>query len=203
MRAILFDMDGVLIDSKEAWFYAFRSQRRELTREEFEREWWSRDQNENLKKIGMGSARFCDGVLADYLDRVVKVEGVEEVLDGIELPKAIITNTTRRCTEVLLDRFDLGRRFDVVVASDDVEHAKPDSDPVRMACDALGVDPGDAAMVGDSEKDVEAGRRAGCVTIGFGIEGDYRVDDIQELPALVRRLSDRRNGGGSEGGLHG
>lgn len=67
-----------------------------------------------------------------------------------------------------------------------MENAKPDPEPVRLACDKLGIEPSQAYMVGDSMEDMEAGSRAGCRTIGIGVDGDIRIESIGKLLDIIQ-----------------
>jgi phosphoglycolate phosphatase len=98
--------------------------------------------------------------------------GVTASLDRLRqarLPLACVTNKSRAFTLPLLEQFDLARHFDVVVAGDDALARKPDPAPVRLALDGLQasqptalITPSRVVMIGDSANDVRAARAAGC-----------------------------------------
>lgn len=87
------------------------------------------------------------------------------------LPLGIVTARPRKDAIELLDRFDIGRFFDVVVTREDAP-SKPDPAPVRLALERLGVRRG--WMVGDTIDDLRAARGAGVVPIAVGTDGSER-----------------------------
>jgi HAD superfamily hydrolase (TIGR01509 family) len=183
----LFDMDGVLVDSKEAWFRAFREVGG-ITRDDFEDRYWGRDLQANLDELGSGKEEMCDSVLVRHLDAVELVAGVREVLGALEGHKALVTNTTTGCTERILRDNGLDGAFHAVLTSDQVSRGKPDPALLREAMERIGASPRTTMMVGDSEEDMEAGRRAGCMTVGIGVVGDFIATSIRDLPEIASLL---------------
>jgi phosphoglycolate phosphatase len=99
--------------------------------------------------------------------------GVREALEvwhrrGIAM--ACVTNKGTRFTAPLLDHFDLHALLPVVVCGDTLPQRKPDPAPLLLACRQLNVVPAQAAMIGDSRNDVLAARAAGMpvVCVGYG-----------------------------------
>ena len=117
--------------------------------------------------------------------------------DAAGLRLAVVTNKPQAVALRLLQRLGLSPWFDLVVGGDNVAAGrKPAGDPLLHACDAMGVAPQQALMVGDSAVDVAAARAAGlpvlCVTWGYNeghdprrLEGDGFVDTPTELPARL------------------
>jgi phosphoglycolate phosphatase len=80
--------------------------------------------------------------------------------------KAIVTSKEVRFTKIILDHFNITRYFDAIVGGDTTPARKPDPRPVLEAIRLLGGTAAEAVMVGDSENDINAGRRAGARTCG-------------------------------------
>jgi phosphoglycolate phosphatase len=110
--------------------------------------------------------------------------------------KAVVTSKEVRFTKIILDHFDIARYFDVIVGGDTTPARKPDPRPVLEAIRLLGVTAADAVMVGDSENDINAGRRAGTRTCGvtFGFrtaeqlrpcEPEMMIDRFEQLREVV------------------
>lgn len=121
--------------------------------------------------------------------------GVLERLQGRGVRQAIVTTKGEEEATVLLEKLDATPWFDAIVGDDDERPLKPDPAPVLEALRRLGVAPNDAVMVGDTRYDVEAGRAAGCHTIGVawghgsgshGVAGADRVVDSPD--ALITDL---------------
>lgn len=104
---------------------------------------------------------------------------------------AVVTNKQRRFADALLHLLGLHGWIDMVVGGDTCERRKPDPQPLLFACEALGVPAAGALMVGDSTNDVQAARAAGipvlCVVHGYNEGVDPRT-----LPcdAFVEHLGD-------------
>ncbi len=186
-RVLLFDMDGVLVDSKEAWFHAFH-EAGNISREDFERRFWGRDLKKNLQELNVEASPFCRTVYRKHLDKITLFPDTRDALGQLRWRKAVITNTVRECTDLILKRFGLDVYFEVIITSDQVEKGKPDPSIVIKACNELGVSPREAVLVGDSENDMKAGKAAGCTTVGLRVEGDYTISRLSELPSLLSRL---------------
>lgn len=112
------------------------------------------------------------------------------------LPMGIVTSKSRVMAERAIALFGLGHFFDVLVTADDTERHKPDPLPVVHASGILGVDPSRLVYVGDSPADIAAGKGAGAATVGaaWGVASverlveagpDAIIDDIGDLPALL------------------
>lgn len=112
------------------------------------------------------------------------------------VPMGIVTSKGRPMADRAMELFGLGRYFRTVITADDTPAHKPDPLPVRMGAEALGVLPSRAVYVGDSPMDVQAGNGAGAFTIAatWGVasrerlvaaDPDVIIDDIAELPAVL------------------
>jgi HAD superfamily hydrolase (TIGR01509 family) len=122
-------------------------------------------------------------------------EGCEPLLARIQslgLRTAIITRNSRACADIVLARHCLA--VDVLITRETAPF-KPDPTPLLLACQRLGVAPGDAWMVGDGQYDVEAGNAAGIRTIWLShgraatfAAKPWRV--VSDLPELNSLLSD-------------
>lgn len=187
--AILFDMDGVLVDSLDSWWKALNDalkayKHEEITRDEFKKYYWGHDLRSNLEKMGLNPevVSFCNNVYGDHIDSVKIYPGTKKTLESLNgFKKAIITNTPSSCADQILEKIGLKKYFDGVVTSDMVSIGKPNPEIVFKACSLLGVKPDSCILVGDTKSDVEAGRKAGCTVIGIKTDGDYRVDNIFEI----------------------
>jgi len=83
-------------------------------------------------------------------------------LQQASLKLAVVTNKPRFFTQQLLDRAEVARFFCAVVAGDDGVPKKPAGDMLQAACRAMGTQPSETLMLGDSDNDVAAARAAGC-----------------------------------------
>ncbi len=128
-------------------------------------------------------------------------EGVRDVVLWCRargMATAIVTTKGEREAQVLLEKIGDVSLFDTIVGDDDVRPLKPDPAPVQEALERLDVAATDAVMIGDTMYDVQAGRAAGCKTIGVawghgsgshGAEAaDHWVPDARALQAALTAL---------------
>lgn len=122
--------------------------------------------------------------------------GMEDLLTALEsrnIPWGIVTNKPRIYSVPLLAGLALNERCQVLVCPDDVSQAKPHPEPMYLACNTLSVSPEHTIYVGDHIRDIQAGNNAGMKTIavGFGYipshenindwQADYCVDTVAGL----------------------
>jgi phosphoglycolate phosphatase len=116
--------------------------------------------------------------------------------DGILL--GLVTTKPQRFIETVLDHFDLSRLFGVVIGGDAGVPKKPAPDMLLAALEQFGVAPGDAVMVGDSPADVDSARAAGIASVivrgGYTsipaerLGADIVIDDMTGLATALNRL---------------
>ncbi|MFP4005959.1 MAG: HAD family hydrolase [Candidatus Hadarchaeia archaeon] len=194
IQAVLFDMDGVLVDSFEVLYHALNDTWKEfygrkMNKDEFEKDHWgSKLENTVFERWGDKGKDYFFSRIDEHFHRSRLLSGVKEVIGSIPQKCGVVTNGPEDYTESFLIHFDLKKYFDVIISSDDVNKNKPDPEPVFRACEVLGVDPGNVVFVGDTDKDVSAGRAAGVVVVGIGIQGDYRIESMEELPAVLSKI---------------
>ena len=180
MKAVLFDMDGTLVDSEKLWDIAMRElyarHGAEMTPEV--REATVGGSAESVIEIvytdlGLSPDPREMAATADWLHEITGelfdaglpwCEGARELLDelaGAGLPMALVTNTRRALTERALD--SIGRHyFTASVCGDEVARGKPAPDPYRQAAALLGVDPGLCLAIEDSVTGAASAEGAGC-----------------------------------------
>ena len=148
-------------------------------------------------------AALRDEFLERYERRLTRESRVFDemapVLDALEsrsLRWGIVTNKATRYTQAVVEGLALAARAAVVISGDTTPHAKPHPAPLLEAARRLGVDPSDCLYVGDDERDVQAGRRAGMRTVaaawGYLGEGqpiaDWCADAVIDRPAELLQL---------------
>ena len=216
--AVLFDLDGTLIDSIELILnsarYAFQ-----------DREGYVPSDAEWLTGVGIPLVNMFRRYAADeaevtaligkyreyqleHHDRLVRCyDTVVETVDLIRAaghPVAIVTSKAVWLAKRGLDHVGLGAHFDVIIGCDSCQRHKPDPEPVHIALERLSYRPDDAVFVGDSIHDMEAGRAAGVATVAalwgpFTREDlaasrpDHFLERMADLPAVLSRIQAGRN----------
>ncbi|MBW2975576.1 HAD family phosphatase [Candidatus Woesearchaeota archaeon] len=193
IKAVIFDLDGVLVDSLEAWFRLFNKALRHFGKEEitlhtFKSRIWGGNIEGDAKEFFGRPVEDIKKIYFDGFDEFKKgvrlfpdTKNVLTKLKNKGLKVGLATNTPCKQAHKLLDYLSLKDDFDVILGGDEVEHGKPAPDIIILACKRLGIKIKESAYVGDSNADMAAGRKAGCLTIGFRIDGDKRIEDLGEL----------------------
>jgi phosphoglycolate phosphatase len=106
-------------------------------------------------------------------------------LDTLGLPWGIVTNKPRGLSELLLAALNLSRRCQVLVCPEDVTHSKPHPEPMYLAAQQLGIAPEHIIYVGDHPRDIDAGRAAGMPTVlaAYGYLPPAYRDDLEAWQA--------------------
>ena len=199
LRAVLFDLDGTLLDSAPDLIDAANRLR--------VAQGLGPVPPERIRLQVSRGGRAMLAVAFDHLDAaaredllqpflddyrqnlVVKsrlFEGFPEVLETLGragMGLGIVTNKVESLTRPLLAQLGLEQRFAAVLCGDSLCQRKPDPAPVLAACAQLGVPPGQAVMVGDDRRDIEAGRAAGCRTLVASYGYIDAGEDIQSWGA--------------------
>jgi pyrophosphatase PpaX len=206
-RAYLFDLDGVLVDTRD-WV-------REAYRHTASRFGFPAS-DEALSELYGRPLAVCYDVLHAGGDREALLRchrefqrrnmdlqrlfpGAAETLDilrGRGGQTALVSSRSGPSLRLTLERFDLGRLLDVMIWPEECREHKPHPEPVRNALRALGARPGEALVIGDTPNDILAGRAAGTDTAGatYGFIGEavalshptYLISDIREVCDLAR-----------------
>ena len=197
VKAVLFDMDGVLVDSFEAWARLVDATARHfgcppVDREQF-RATYGHSTEEDVRAFFPGQTAervdaYYGAHFAVYASYVQTVPGAKEVLAALkrrDIPTAVVTNTASPLAGEILA--SCGLEVDVVVSGSDVAQGKPAPDMVLRACELLGVSPTEALVVGDSAFDRNAAEAAGARFVGFGVEADEAVAELSDVLTLVDR----------------
>ena len=191
--AILFDLDGVLVDSMDSWLACLNAALKafhydEVSKEEFIEIYWGHDLNDNIERMGLTEevGRFCNNKYSEYLHVVKIYPDVRDTLQKLSsYKKGIITNTPGDCAFQILKKFDIEQYFETVITSDEVVKAKPNPEIVLKACKVLCVEPENVVLIGDTDSDVKAGKDAGCTVVGINIPADYTIKRLSDLTKLI------------------
>jgi HAD superfamily hydrolase (TIGR01509 family) len=199
-KAILFDLDGTLIDTFNLYVESYRRALEPFlghapTLEEIAAHHPSSERRFLLGWLGTERGEACHAAFAGHYAELHGAlgegvyHGVREMLAALRAagyPLGIVTGKGRRGWEVTERETDLGA-WEVVVTDDDVSAPKPAPEGLLAAAGAMGVDPGGVVYVGDSLVDLGAGRAAGMRTAavlwpktGEG-EAERFVNRIREL----------------------
>jgi HAD superfamily hydrolase (TIGR01509 family) len=211
VRAVVFDMDGLLVDTetlfRDAMFEAARSKGLEVPHEVFlQTVGLNAVQSQDLLRAHFGEAVSIEEFRELWLERfhiaaaagVSLKAGVVELLDHLDalgLPYAIATSSPHREVERNLSPHGLKSRFRAVIARGDYDRGKPHPDPFLKAAEALGTPADHCLALEDSHNGVRAAHAAGMMTVMVPdlLEPTEEmhavcvriVETLHEIPALI------------------
>lgn len=181
LDAVLFDLDGTLVDSAPDLVAAMRRLCRELDQAAPDvaavRSVVSKGGRAMLRRgLPDLDEQRCDELLPRFLNIYAAdiavlsrpFDGVDDLITAIEARGArwgIVTNKPGWLARPLLERLGWSQRCAALVSGDCLSVRKPDPAPVLRACEIAGVAPARCAYVGDDLRDIEAGRAAGLYTV--------------------------------------
>jgi HAD superfamily hydrolase (TIGR01509 family) len=195
LEAVLFDMDGLLVDTEPLWFETEAEVMARLGAP-----WTKQDQEQLLggsmdNTVGYLLARatrpvppadvarwMTEGMLRRAAEgRVVVRPGARELLNEVAatgIPYALVTGSQRPFTDAVLA--STGFRFPVTVTGDDVARTKPEPEPYLLAAKLLDADPEQCVALEDSPNGVASATSAGCLVVA--------VPTLLPIPPAPRRL---------------
>ncbi len=192
--AVLFDLDGTLLDSAPDLVGTLNWLRAQDGLPELDLAQMSRHASRGaggLLNAGHPSSdpdeferrriAFIEHYGANSFRNSRLYEGIDELIDylnGSGVPWGVVTNKMESLTLPILEASGLARTVSCVVCGDTTEFSKPHPAPVLLACEILGVNPGSTLFVGDDIRDVDAGKAAGTMTAA--VLYGYGSDEFSE-----------------------
>lgn len=204
IKAVLWDLDGTLVDSAEfhwqAWRDVMAGEGTPITYEQFVQSFgkrndlilsgWLGPRGDPARMRRLSEAkesRFRGLVRSHGADPLPGVREWVTRLHEEGWRHAIATSAPRENLETLIDAMAMRPFFDASVAAEDVTHGKPDPEVFLVAASRLGATPQRSIVVEDAPTGIEAGRRAGMRTVGVSLlhtipAADVHVGTLPELP---------------------
>jgi len=214
IRAVLFDLDGTLVDTFEAFHIMVNDilEKHGIPKRSFV---------ENARLVGKTSRTIAETIARETslnmslegLSRMMVDEWIytympkhsrlyPDALDTLrELRRrgyllGVVSNTSREELPNYLSSFKIGGFFNITVSAGDADKPKPSPEPVLKAVETLNVKPEEAVMVGDRPEDVEAGRAAGTYTVAVlrsvrpkaelkAVKPDFIVGELSEILSIL------------------
>ena len=201
VKGFLFDFDGTLIDTVDAYLQTYVELFQEVFGEEIPPEQiivhfgkpayriirdatgrnLTDDETKRLIK------RREEILLSRHIDKIKLIDGVFELLELLReqnMKLAIVTSSTQSMLIAIAKRFNLLGWFDSTVTADDVKRGKPDPEPFIKAVEILGLSINDVVAVGDTIYDIISAKGAGIKTI-FLRRKTNSFSHVQEKPELI------------------
>lgn len=213
IKAILFDLDGTLINTNELVIKSFQHTFKhhfniDMSSAEIVK-FFGEPLLETMKRYDKEDPERLIATFREFNeskhDSLAKsFNGVIETLKGLKeagLYTAVVTSKRKVMAERGLNLFGLDKYIDVLVTPEVTKKHKPDGEPALMACNLLCVAPGETIMVGDSHFDILCGKNAGCKTCLVSYTAleqdevkkfspDFVVDSLTEILDIIDYAED-------------
>ncbi len=204
IKAVIFDMDGVLSDSEplfresinkilgEEGAQISEQEYKQLIGSTFEHAWQVLIEKFNLKKPASPSLQIYDGVVEDTLGAKAKpASGVYELIAEIDrrkLPKGLASSSKRIWINALLRAIKLENTFNVIVAGDEVKKGKPEPEIYITTAHKLGFEPKECVVIEDSPTGILAASRSGAKVVA--VRTPYTAGlDISKANVIIDSLA--------------
>ena len=211
-KAIIFDMDGLMIDTEGLYFEVERVLARSYGREVRDETLWKMMGRKSLESMTIFAEdleltvspqellRARDEMFQQKLEKtVLPMKGLSEILDTFhgKLKLAIATGSPNKFLDIAMRKLDIRNYFNVLQTSDEIVNGKPDPEIYLTAISKLGLVPEECIVLEDSSNGALAAKRAGCYTIAVPSEytcrqdfsfADYRAADLDDASRHITSL---------------
>ena len=209
MKAVIFDMDGVIVDSEPLHVKAEKEVCRRYHVRADDADWLAFKGKTSVEifssiigkyRINATPQQMAEDKLAIYLRMLGSVKlfaGLQNLLEYARqnYKVALVTSSRAVIQEAVFKKFGLSPFFDVVVTADIVAKGKPDPEPYALAMGKLGLNPEECIVIEDSDNGILSAKRAGAkvIAVTHSMErqklekADYIVDSLEEARHLLEK----------------
>ncbi|MFL0246870.1 pyrophosphatase PpaX [Candidatus Clostridium stratigraminis] len=209
IKAVLFDLDGTLIDTNKLVIESFKHTfKEELNIDVPESEivmyfgeplidTLSRYDKENAHLLLNTYIKYNESIHDDTAREIAYAKETLSELKALGIKVGVVTSKRKLIAERGLKLFNLFDKMDVIITPEDTSKHKPEAEPVLKACELLNIKPEESLMIGDSHYDILCGKNAGAKTclVKYTVlpidqimnyKPEYAVDYIKEVINIVR-----------------
>ena len=199
LKALLFDLDGTLIEFKfrvielKKELFDKLNDNNVIIEKRFQKESIQNICEEAQRIMKNNANKECDRITSDMKEIIEKyeIEGLNQSaikkdvfyvfnwLKKKEIKLALVTNNGRKSAEYAVNRFELIDYFDVIITRDEVNKWKPHPEPIQKAINQLKIESSEGIFIGDSKMDIQSSKSAGVkvVSIPTGIHSKQQLDE--------------------------
>jgi pyrophosphatase PpaX len=210
IKAVLFDLDGTLIDTNNLIIQSFKHTfKKHLNREVPENEivmhfgeplldTFARYDRDNADILIQTYRAHNETVHDELTTEIVGAKETLRELKALGIKIGIVTSKRRALAERGLKLFNLHELMEVIISPEDTTKHKPHAEPILKACEKLGILPEEALMVGDSHFDILSGKNAGAKSclVKYTVlpveeimahNPEYAIDKIDDVLEIIRQ----------------
>ncbi|MDH7513361.1 MAG: HAD family phosphatase [Clostridiales bacterium] len=212
VKALIFDMDGLMIDSERLYFDVERQIARRYGKEVKNETLWRMMGRKPIESLTIfirelslpldpaEAVKIRNDLMRERMKHDLQpMPGLFHIIDAFygQLKLAVSTGAPQEFLDIAVDKLGIRDKFDVLLASDDIRNGKPDPEIFLKTCERLGVRPGEATILEDSENGVVAGKGAGSTVIAVPSDytrgqdfslADFVAADLFEAEKYIRSL---------------
>ena len=205
IKAVIFDMDGVIINNTpyhvRAWEVFAEQYNLELLMEKFKQELLGISTENILKQLfgqDLSQEKIAeytsekDSIYFEiYKENISAAEGLFEFIDLLKkknITMGVATSETKAIAHSILQKAGVKQYFKVVVTGEDVENLKPNPEPYLIAAEGVGETPADCMAIEDTPSGIQSAKSAGMKLIG--ITTTYPSEKLSEADVVVKDLTE-------------
>jgi len=210
--AVIFDMDGVIVETGPqhfaAWRKLFAEMGRELSKEEFHGTFGRRNREilrytlgdklseTQIEELGRKKEEYYRALLGEGVKAAPGFVPLLKALRAKGFKIAVGTSAPQQNVELILDKLGVREQLDAVVTAEDVERGKPDPETFLLAAQRCNVQPRKCVVFEDAVAGIQAAKAAGMRCVGVGgmdmAQADLMVDSLEKVTIpVVKSLLER------------
>jgi len=203
IKAILFDLDGVLINSFNFWFHLFNDTLEHFGHKRISikvfRQQWGKSTEEDIKNfMPERTVREIKSYFYSWMHKFTNYLKINPdakmVLHRLSnnYKLGCVSNSHTKIMRWQIESSGLKKYFRVILSADKVKRPKPAPDMLLKACGKLKALSCETIFVGDTTTDLIAGKNAGCIVIGYKIKSILQINHLKEFLNAIKNLKQRR-----------
>lgn len=203
IKLVLFDIDGLLIDSIESNFKFNNSFLKKFFEVELTFKEYKKLSHFSIAQMALHmNPELSEQEIKEIVDwasidvknfrKFIKLTPhVKELLEEVycKFKMGVVTN---RIHTKILERFEMEHYFEYGITVNDVKNPKPHSEPLLLACKKFGIEPKHAIYIGDTNSDAQAAKAAGMISIIYKnkeVDADFHIKDLREVIPILKKLN--------------
>jgi len=203
-RAVLFDLDGVIVDSRphhlNAWHELARRHELPHAPDYFTKTFGLRNDAilgglipgmtaDELARLAAEKENLFRDAARGRVEALPGVRGLLAALDEASVPRAVVTSTPRENLDLVLESLALSGGFQVLVAEEDASKGKPDPEGFLVAARRLSIEPGSCVVIEDAPAGLRAAKAAGMRAVG--VTTTHPASDLGDADLVVGSLAEQ------------